>query len=75
MVDRLKKALDELEAPICPNCHLEMKWTRSSLVATDTILHLFHCPGCWRTGETRSKIEVAVVPPDKLSRPAFRYAA
>lgn len=75
MVDRLKKALDELESPVCPTCRIEMTWTRSSLAATDTIVHLFHCPHCWRAGETSSKIEVTAVLPDKLSKPAFMHAA
>lgn len=75
MVDRIKRAFDELEAPICPACRMEMMWTRSSLVASDTINHLFHCPNCYRTGETTSKIEAPVVLPDKLSAPAFERAA
>ena len=75
MVDRLRQVLDELEPPICPTCHIEMTWTRSTLVAPDTIRHLFHCPHCYRMGETTSKIEAVVVPPDKLSAPAFKRAA
>ena len=75
MVDRIRRAFDELEAPICPGCNIEMKWTRSGLVAADIINHLFHCPNCSRTGETKSKIEVVIVPPDKLSAPAFKRAA
>ncbi len=72
MVDRLRQALDELEQPICPVCHIEMKWTRSTLVGSDTIRHLFHCPNCYRTGEAISKIEVLPVPPGKLSAPALK---
>jgi hypothetical protein len=75
MVDRIRRAFDELEAPICPACNVEMKWARSNLVAADTISHLFQCPNCSRTGETRSKIEVVIVPPGKLSAPAFKRAA
>jgi peptide subunit release factor 1 (eRF1) len=75
MVDRIRRAFNELEAPICPNCHIEMKWTRSELVAQDTIRHLFHCPNCHRAGEATSKIEAVVVPPEKLTAPAIKRAA
>ena len=75
MVDRIKRAFDELEPPACPHCHQDMLWTRSTLVAVDTIRHLFHCPNCWRTGEKTSKIEVIVVPPDKLMAPAMKRVA
>ena len=75
MVDRLRRALEELEPPICPNCLIEMKWSRSALVAPDTITHLFHCPNCYRTSETTSKVEVIEVPPEKLSAPIIRRAA
>src|ERR1044072_2100882 len=68
MVDRIRRAFDELEPPACPSCHIDMKWIRSTLVARDTINHVFQCPSCSRPGETTSKIEVVVVvPPDKLS--------
>ena len=75
MVDRIKKAFDALEAPICPTCCLEMKWTWSALVDRDVIRHVFHCPNCHRAGETSSKIEAVVVPPDQLSAPALMRAA
>ena len=75
MVDRLRRALDELETPVCPACHMEMKWTRSALVSSDTIDHLFHCPNCYRTGSTTSKVRATVIPPDKLSAPVRKRAA
>jgi hypothetical protein len=46
-----------------------------SLVAPEIISHLFHCPNCHKTGETTSKVRAVVVPPDKLSAPADKYAA
>ena len=70
MVDKIRRAFAELDAPICPSCRIEMKWTRSTLVGPDAITHLFHCPSCYRTGEMTSKIEVVSVPPDKLSAPS-----
>ena len=75
MVDRIKRAFDELEPPICPACHIDMQWSRSTLVERDTISHLFFCPNCHRTGRTTSKIQVVVVPPDKLSAPRFKRVA
>lgn len=75
MVDKIKRVFDELEPPACPNCRIDMKWIRSSLVEAETIQHLFHCPNCWRTSETTSKIEVIIVPPDKLVAPRFKRAA
>jgi hypothetical protein len=75
MVDRIRRAFNELELPACPNCHIDMTWTRSALVAADTVRHLFYCPNCGQRGETKSKIEVIVVPPDKLAAPVFRRAA
>lgn len=75
MVDRLKRALDELEPPVCPICHIDMQWTRSTLVTPDTIRHVFHCPSCHRVGETTSKISTVTTPPDKLSAPASSLAA
>jgi hypothetical protein len=75
MVDKIKRALDELEAPICPTCNIDMKWTQSTLVAPDTVSHTFHCPSCHRPGRTTSKIEVVTVPPDKLLAPEFKRAA
>jgi hypothetical protein len=75
VVDKLKQALEQLEQPICPACHIEMRWTRSALVASDTIAHLFHCPNCYRTSETSSKVNTTVIPPEKLSAPFRERAA
>jgi hypothetical protein len=71
MVDRLRQALAELEPPICPSCDVDMRWTQSALVAPDIINHLFFCPNCHRTGKTISKVQVIVVPPDKLANSGF----
>ena len=75
MVDKLKRSLEQLEAPICPTCRIEMRWTRSTLVAHDTIVHLFACPNCHRVEETKSSVLKIMVPPDKLSAPAGLRAA
>jgi hypothetical protein len=75
MVDRLRRALDDLEAPICPNCHIEMTWSRSWLNAPDTISHLFQCDNCGRLDTTTSTIQPIIVPPDKLSAPRYKRVA
>ena len=67
--------MEGLEPPTCPNCRIDMQWTRSSLVDANTIQHLFQCPNCWRTGEATPKVQVIIVPPDKLAAPAFERAA
>jgi hypothetical protein len=74
MVDRIKRAFESLEAPICSTCDIEMRWTRSALVDQSTINHLFYCPNCHRTGETTSKIGSLFVPRDKLSAPVEQAA-
>ena len=75
MVDRLKKSLEQLDPPYCPNCATEMKWSRSSLVDEVTITHVFVCSGCSSTVETKATIRGSSVPPKKLSAPHERRAA
>jgi hypothetical protein len=75
MVDKIRRAIDDLEPPICPTCHIEMKWTQSTLTAADTIRHLFHCPNCWQVGEASSEVEAIEVPPGKRVAPALERAA
>jgi hypothetical protein len=73
-VDRLKKSLEQLEAPICPSCNIEMSWTHSSLVDRTTIVHVFICPSCTTTTESKSTVKVTRIPPEKLSAPNRRVA-
>ena len=75
MVERLKRSLEHLDSPNCPICSLEMKWTRSTLVDATTIVHVFICPGCSHTAETKSTISAVIIPPKKLSAPRHRDAA
>lgn len=35
MVDRLRSAAEQLEAPTCPDCRIEMRWYRSELLADE----------------------------------------
>jgi hypothetical protein len=52
-MDRLKHSLEDLEAPTCPTCGIEMQLYRSELVkfVPVTKLHLFNCPTCFLLGE------------------------
>lgn len=78
MVDRLKRALEQVETPICPNCRIEMRWYRSTLIGAEpiTIAHLFTCPNCQRVGEVKSTLSgEPPLPPHKLSAPRVRRAA
>lgn len=72
MVDRLRGAAENLEAPTCPNCLIEMRWFRSELVRdmpTTVIAHQFVCPSCERTRRVDTAFKAVVVPPDKLAGP------
>ncbi|WP_245266690.1 hypothetical protein [Bradyrhizobium sp. WSM1743] len=74
MVDRLRSAAEQLEAPICPDCHVEMKWFRSELLAdepTPIIAHLFVCPHCKRAAKTETIFRSTSGPAEKLSAPRF----
>jgi len=77
MVDRLKQSLEQLEPPVCPNCHIDMSWYRSALISESpvTIAHLFACSNCGGTAETRSSMPRAVIPPPKLSAPRSKLRA
>lgn len=77
-MDRLTNALVDLETPICPNCHINMRWFRSELVrdtAPAIIAHLFVCPNCNRAQRIDTKLTSLPVPPDKLAAPRFRVIA
>jgi hypothetical protein len=76
MVDKLKRSLEHLDPPDCPKCNVEMKWLRSSLVDEATIVHVFVCPGCSTTAETKSTIGATRgALPKKLSASRHRPAA
>ncbi|MBR0783517.1 hypothetical protein [Bradyrhizobium iriomotense] len=78
MVDRLRSAAEQLEAPTCPDCHIEMKWFRSELLAdepTPIIAHLFVCPHCKRAAQTETIFKADVPPAGKLSTPRSTASA
>lgn len=74
-MDRLKRALEQLDTPICPKCSIEMHWSRSALANPTTVAHVFICNGCSRIEETESTIITAGSLPEKLSAPRDRHAA
>jgi hypothetical protein len=74
MVDRLRSAAEHLEAPTCADCHIEMRWYRSELLADGplpVIAHLFVCPHCKRAAQADTIFKGVPAPPDKLSAPRF----
>ena len=76
MVDRLRRSLDGIESPTCPNCHIDMEWFHSVMVspAPLTINHFFSCPNCKRVRETQTILNRnAETPPSKLSAPIRRF--
>ena len=72
MVDRLRKSVGQLEAPICPNCRVEMTWYQSNLVSAEPaafIVHHFSCGSCQRVERLKGEFKPVRVMPDKLSAP------
>ena len=72
MVDKLRKAAEDLEAPCCSACHIDMKWFRSELVRSapvSIIVHQFVCPACEGIEQRETKSTPVRVPPDKLALP------
>jgi hypothetical protein len=56
----LKRSIEQLAAPICDSCNVEMAWSRSALVAAEkAILHVFICPGCNEIGETKTPMKAS----------------
>jgi hypothetical protein len=77
VMDRLNHSLEELEAPTCPNCGIEMQWYRSELVrfVPMTNLHLFNCPTCCLLAEAETVNEPVCVSTDKLAVAGFMFFA
>jgi hypothetical protein len=76
-MDRLKHSLEELEAPTCPTCGIEMQWYRSELVRFTPVtnLHLFNCLTCCLLAEAETVKEPVWVSPDQLAVAGFRFFA
>jgi hypothetical protein len=59
-MDRLRRSIEQLAAPICKACDIEMAWSRSALVADEqTILHVFACPRCGGIVETQTPVRAS----------------
>jgi hypothetical protein len=70
--------MEHLEAPTCPNCHINMRWFRSELVRDEpesVIAHLFVSSNCKRSDRTETKFTPVQVVPDKLCAPFFASRA
>jgi hypothetical protein len=52
-----------------------MAWSRSFLADAATVVHVFICPSCSNTAETKTKVRATRVPPKKLSAPRDQQAA
>jgi hypothetical protein len=59
-------SLDDLEAPICPRCGVEMELYQSELVRFVPVvdLHLFKCQTCLVFAESEIVREPVWMPPD-----------
>jgi hypothetical protein len=56
----LRRSIEQVAAPICNSCTIEMAWSRSSLVAAEkAILHVFVCPRCDAIGETKTPVKAS----------------
>jgi len=78
MVDKLRRSVEDLEAPECENCKVAMKWHSSQLLrTTGKILHRFFCPNCSRISEVVKDPAASSdgQPPIKHSLPRFVVAS
>jgi hypothetical protein len=78
MAEDLKRSVENLESPSCPNCRRKMKWYRSVRLEGEPVVieHYFQCTHCDRMQITRATVTGETLPPPhKLSRPARRHAA
>ena len=58
-MDSLRRSLEQLAAPICGRCNIEMAWSRSALIAEERVIaHVFICPRCSGTIETKTPVKV-----------------
>jgi hypothetical protein len=56
----LRRPIEQVAAPICNSCSVEMAWSRSALVAAEkAILHVFICPRCNKIGETKTPVKAS----------------
>jgi len=54
----LRRAIEQLSAPICTNCNVEMRWARSALMTVEqAVAHVFTCAHRGKAGETKRMSE------------------
>jgi hypothetical protein len=79
MADDLKRSVQDMEAPVCPDCHVTMKWYRSMRVTQLPVVidHFFQCDNCGRIGQTRGgpAAPSQCPPPAKLAPQSERRTA
>ena len=55
----LRKSIEQLSAPICPECAVEMAWYRSMLRAAEQVIaHVFVCPRCGSVAESTTPVRL-----------------
>jgi hypothetical protein len=60
MVDKLKRSLENLDPPECPQCHVEMNWFESKLIKPEpsaVIEHQFACDTCGAMRKHREEVD------------------
>lgn len=56
----LRKSIEQLSAPICQSCAVEMTWYRSILRAPEQVIaHAFACPRCGSAAETTTPVKLS----------------
>ena len=57
-MEAFRKALEQVAAPVCESCTVEMGWTHSTLIPIEqAIRHVFTCPMCDRIAETKTPVK------------------
>ena len=73
MADDLKRSIEHLESPDCPNCRIKMKWYRSVRASQLPLVidHFFQCENCGRIVQVRGdqSSPTKSAPPSQLSLP------
>lgn len=72
MVEKIRKSVEGLEAPLCPKCGKPMSWFSAQLIEYSPVVieHTFYCTPCGtllKRKDVRSGMNVE--PPSKLSLP------
>lgn len=53
-----RQSIEQLAAPICDTCKIEMAWSRSALRAVENVvLHVFACSRCNKIAPVRTPVK------------------